>query len=439
MVFTENETTELKSTYTDDIRKEILAFANTRGGKIYIGVEDDGSICGVSNPDTIIQKISNSLRDTVKPDITMFLCFKTKSVSKKKIIEIDVQCGTHKPYYIASKGLRPEGVYVRQATSSVPASDFAIRQMIKDTDGDNYEDMRSLNQQLTFNKLSDEFKKRKLDFKKKQMKTLGLTDNSGLYTNLALLLSDQCPHIIKAATFAENDKSNFQDRFEFTGSLLQQLEDAYKYLDMRNNTRATFSGMYREDHFDYPDVAIREALLNAIVHRDYSVSASILISVYQNRIEIISVGGLAGGISYDDMMLGVSYCRNKKLADVFYRMKLIEAYGTGIEKIMSSYSGSKEKPDVKVSSGAYKITLPNLNEPEDEDDSTPSGTLGPNKNIEKTYSMFRKRKMLTRAEIEAALGVSTSTARRIIEQLLLAGLIKKYGSTRAAVYELVRK
>ena len=83
--------------------------------------------------------------------------------------------------------------------------------------------------------------------------------------------------------------------------------------------------------------------------------------------------------------------------------------------------------------------MPNLNEPEDEDDSTPSGTLGPNKNIEKTYSMFRKRKKLTRAEIEAALGVSTSTARRIIEQLLLAGLIKKYGSTRAAVYELVRK
>lgn len=302
-----------------------------------------------------------------------------------------------------------------------------------------FEDMRSLNQQLTFNKLKEEFEKRNLEFKRKQMKTLGLTDNDGLYTNLALLLSDQCPHIIKAATFAGKDKNNFQDRFEFTGSLLKQLEDAYKYLDMRNNTRATFSGMYREDHFDYPDVAIREALLNAIVHRDYSVSASILISVYQNRIEIISVGGLAGGISYDDMMLGVSYCRNKKLADVFYRMKLIEAYGTGIEKIMSSYSGREEKPDVKVSSGAYKITLPNLNEPEDEDDSTPSGTLGPNKNIEKTYHMFRKRKMLTRAEIEAALGVSTSTARRIIEQLLLAGLIKKYGSTRAAVYELVRK
>ena len=185
--------------------------------------------------------------------------------------------------------------------------------------------------------MQEEFQKRNLSLADVQMKTLGLIDSDGLYTNLALLLSDQCPHIIKAATFGGVNQEKFQDRREFTGSLLKQLDDAYAYLDMRNQNVATFKGLHRTDNRDYPETAIREALLNAIVHRDYSVLASTLLSVYSNRIELLSVGGLAGGVSYDDIMLGVSYCRNKKLANIFYRMDLIEAYGTGINKIMSSY------------------------------------------------------------------------------------------------------
>ena len=148
--------------------------------------------------------------------------------------------------------------------------------MIKETDGDNFEDMRSLNQELTFSKMQEEFQKRNLSLADVQMKTLGLIDSDGLFTNLALLLSDQCPHIIKAATFGGVNQEKFQDRREFTGSLLKQLDDAYAYLDMRNQNAATFKGLHRTDHRDYRETAIREALLNAVVHRDYSVLASTL-------------------------------------------------------------------------------------------------------------------------------------------------------------------
>ena len=436
MLFSESETVELKSIYIDDIKKEIVAFANTHGGKIYIGVESDGTVCGVADADFVVQQVSNAARDAIKPDVTMFMRYNVLILEKNKnVIEVEVQCGAHRPYYIAAKGLRPEGVFVRQGTSSVPASDTAIRQMIKETDGDNYEEMRSMNQELSFEKVTEEFKKRGLPFSDPQMRTLGLIDNDGLYSNLALLLSDQCPHIIKAAAFDGIDGQNFQDRREFGGSLLKQLDDAYAYMDMRNRTSATFEGLLRIDHKDYPEVALRESLLNAIVHRDYSISAGTLLSVYQNRIEIISVGGLAGGISYDDMMLGVSYCRNKNLANVFYRLQLIESYGIGMGKIMGSYNAFPSKPQVMVSSGAFKVILPNMNQTVPETKATVSNVRKGTLNKEQTLlALFKKEKKLTRPEVEEALGVSLSSARRYIQKLIHDGYISCEGQGKNTVY-----
>ena len=435
MDYAENETTELKSIYVDDIKKEIIAFANTFGGTIYIGIEDDGHVCGVANVDDVMQQVMNVARDGIKPDVTLFMHVHDIDTDEgKTIVAIEVQCGAHKPYYLTSKGLRPEGVFVRQGTSSVPASKTAIRNMIKETDGDNFEDMRSLNQELTFSKMQEEFQKRNLSLADAQMKTLGLIDSDGLFTNLALLLSDQCPDIVKASTFNGVNQEKFQDRREFTGSLLKQLDDACAYLDMRNQNTATFKGLHRTDHRDYPETAIREALLNAVVHRDYSVLASTLLSVYSDRIELLSVGGLAGGVSYDDIMLGVSYCRNKKLANIFYRMGLIEAYGTGINKIMSSYEASRRNPEIIITSGAFKFILPNRR-------GTPVNTV---KEDVASYVETERGNIVcsilsdhlphTRLEIEKALGTSISTTRRILQKLMDEGKISSTGTTKNVMY-----
>ena len=150
MSYQESETVELKSAVVDDIKKEIIAFANSDGGKLYIGVRDDGEVAGLDDPDGTALQVSNMVRDSIKPDITMFLHYQTIEEDGKKIIEISVQRGTNRPYYIAKKGMRPEGVYVRQGYASVPATDTAIRCMIKETDGDRFETMRCLDQELTF-------------------------------------------------------------------------------------------------------------------------------------------------------------------------------------------------------------------------------------------------------------------------------------------------
>lgn len=165
----------------------------------------------------------------------------------------------------------------------MPVSNPVILQIIKQTDGDNYEDMRSLNQELTFDEASKAFSAQKLDFGQQQMRTLGLPSSDSVYTNLGLLLSDQCPHIIKAATFNGTNQQSFQDRNEFTGSLQEQLSDACEYMPLCNQTHAAFSDLCRQEHKDYPDTALREALLNAITHRDYSFSAGTLICLFQTK------------------------------------------------------------------------------------------------------------------------------------------------------------
>lgn len=361
MKFQESETIELKAQVTEGIVKELIAFANMRGGTIYIGIADDGTIIGLDSPDLAAVQVSNKVRDSIKPDVTMFLHYETLQLEDSSVLKIDVQKGTNCPYYLAQKGLRPAGVFVRQRYSSVPASDDAIRQMIKETDGDNFETMRSLEQNLTFKAADQEFKKRKLNFEKAQMKSLGLIGEDGLYTNLGLLLSDQCPTTIKVAIYQDNDYQDFQDRREFTGSLFTQLEEVYQLLDLCNQTHARIQNLLRYDTRNYPDVAVREALLNSIVHRDYSVSDSSMIYIFPTSLEILSMGGLVPGLQLDDILNGVSRRRNKNLSEVFYRLHLIEAYGTGLHKIMAAYQKTSKSPALAISSSSFKIILPNLN------------------------------------------------------------------------------
>ena len=196
-MFTENKTTEFKRKYVDDIKNTIIAFANCDGGTLYIGVDDDGTVCGVDDIDDTMLRVTNAIRDAVRPDITMFVECHNDVINQKPVVCVTVQRGTARPYYLQRKGIRPEGVYVRQGASTVPATDASIISMIKETSGDSYEAARSLNQQLTFHKAADFFKKRKIEFGKSQMRTLHMIGEDNTYTNLAFLLSEQCTHMIK--------------------------------------------------------------------------------------------------------------------------------------------------------------------------------------------------------------------------------------------------
>ena len=433
MIFQESETVELKAIVVEDIKKEVIAFANCEGGKLYIGVQDDGTVSGLDNPDETSLQISNMVRDAIKPDLTMFLHYETVTVDGKKIVTVDIQQGTERPYYITKKGLRPEGVYVRQGYSSVPATNTAIRRMIKETDGDHFEEIRSLEQNLTFESAKKVFAERNVKFGLTQMKTLGMVTQNGVYTNLGLLLSDQCVHTIKAAVFQGTTQSEFKDRREFSGSLFRQMDEAYDFIDFRNQTHSTFDKLYRIDRRDYPETAVREALLNLLVHHEYSFRASTFISLYADRLEFTSIGGLVSGVSLKDITMGISVCRNSKLANVFYRLELIEAYGTGIIKIMEAYEGTGMTPQIETSDNAFKIILPNLNaipEPARQMQVNPEkGTLE-----EKVIALTNQRGFITRKEIEILLGIGQSSCGRLLKKMIENDLLIQEGKGKNTHY-----
>ena len=237
-----------------------------------------------------------------------------------------------------------------------------IRRMIKDSDGDVFEEMRTITQELSFDEAERTFKRYKVDFSKEKYIALGLRNiHDDQYTNLAMILSDQCQHTTKIAVFGDENNITFKDAKEFGGSIFKQLDDSYAYLALCNRTAATFKGLERVELPDYPEEALREALLNALIHRDYSYSGSIIINVNDSCIEFISIGGLLPGLSADDIRSGISQPRNRKLAEIFHRLKLIESYGTGIRKIYALYKACTAQPRIEVTANTFKLVLPNMN------------------------------------------------------------------------------
>ena len=406
--------TEFKREYSDGVKKTVAAFANTAGGMLYIGIDDDGTVVGVANPDETMLQVNGALRSGIKPDLTVFVDCKAEKIGEATVIAVTVQKGTACPYYLAGKGIRPEGVFVRHGASSVPASETAILSMIKETDGDKFEEMRSLNQKLTFETAKRFFDAKDLPFTANHRKTLYLQTTDGIYTNLGLLLSDQSAYGIRLAVFDGTEKAAFRDRREFTGSILAQVEAAYDFLEMHNRNRAKIEGLFREDRPDYPEGALREALLNAVVHRDYAFSGSTLVSLFDDRIEIVSAGGLPKGISLEDILLGLSMPQNEKLAGVFYRLGLIEAYGTGIPRIIRGYADCAKKPDLQATANAFKVTLPNRNT-----DAPPAPSRSVlSENEAKVMALLDAREEIVRGDVQAALGISQAMAVRVLRSLV---------------------
>ena len=345
----------------DSFSKSIISFANTEGGEIYVGIQDDETVIGVEDPDDVMTRISNVAHDTILPDVMPFIQIRTIDKDGKAVVKTTVSVGTERPYYLAAKGLKPSGVYVRRGSACIPLNEAGIRQMILETSGKSYEESRSMNQELTFDTLKKELNQRGMEFGPEQMRTLKLVGEDGLFTNLALLLSEQCSHTIKAAIFQGTDNAVFRDRKEFSGSLLKQLEEVYAYLDYYNKTEAAFQGLRRTDNRDYPEEAIREALLNSIIHRDYLFSGSTIINVFDDHVEFVSLGGLVTGISIEAIFMGASQSRNPNLAAIFYRLGLVESYGTGVRKIMRLYKDFEPMPVFQSAEGAFTVEMWNKN------------------------------------------------------------------------------
>ena len=434
----ESERIEYKSQMIDDIYKEVIAFANTDGGVIYLGIDDKGNLVGIDNVDETYTRLTNGIRDAIVPDVTMFVRY---VLQDNKVIQIEVGEGSYKPYYLKSKGMKPAGVYVRQGASSVQASPDQIRRMIKDSDGDVFEEMRSFAQELSFEEAERTFKRYQVDFSEEKYIALGLRNiHDDQYTNLAMLLSDQCQHTTKIAVFGDEANITFKDAKEFGGSIFKQLDESFAYLTLCNRTAATFKGLERVELSDYPEDALREALLNSLVHRDYSYSGSIIINVNDSCIEFISIGGLMPGLSAEDIRSGISQPRNRKLAEIFHRLRLIESYGTGIRKIYALYKGCAAQPRIEVTPNTFKLVLPNMNAAATASESAPEETekaplvITPQmKNVMEYLAEYGE---MNDEDLQELLNIKKTRAYLLARQMNENGLIEIIGRGTAKKYKL---
>jgi ATP-dependent DNA helicase RecG len=204
-------------------------------------------------------------------------------------------------------------------------------------------------------------------------------------------------------------------------------------LALCNKTSSVIKGVVRTDKQDYPEEAIREALLNAIVHRDYSFSGSIIINVTDYKMEFISLGGLLPGLSPDDIRSGISQPRNKKLVEVFHRLRLIESYGTGIRRIFNLYADCPEQPRIEVTSNTFKIVLPNMNavsvtEPHNISAVTPQ--------MQKVLDYIDEHGQITEKEISDLLGLKKTRTFTVAKQMRDLGLVKVVGRGESKYYTL---
>ena len=418
----ETENIEFKSQFTEDIYKEVIAFANTDGGIVYVGIDNNGNDVGLTDVDQEYTRITNGIRDAIMPDVTMFVRF---TIQENKVVRITVSEGSNKPYYLKGKGLKPSGVYVRQGTSSVPASPEQIRQMIKESDGDTFEEMRSIEQSLSFEAAANAFKKYGMPFGTEKYRVLGITQkNDELFTNLALIISDQCAHTTKVAVFGDDTNTVFKDNKEFGGSVFTQLEDTFNYLMLCNRTKATIKGLERIEKQDYPEEALREALLNALVHRDYSYSGSIIINVNDERMEFISIGGLLPGLSTDDIRIGISQPRNRNLAEIFHRLRLIESYGTGIRRIYKLYENCPAQPVIEATTNAFKIVLPNMNAVSY---AAPKQASPVTAQMQKVLNYISEHGQITDEEVQSLLGIKKTRAFNLVKQMREMELVQMIG------------
>jgi ATP-dependent DNA helicase RecG len=417
----EMQTYERKREYNQKAQNTMLAFLNTDGGTLYIGISDDGTVYGVDgNIDELARSISNSFRDSVTPDPSGYFKVEHEIREGKNIIVVTVERGSSVPYCYASDGLVPKGVYVRVGSNTVTATHEHIRQMIKDNGTGQFLTELSVEQNLTFGYANKIFSEKEVKFGDEQKQSLGLIRTDGRYTNLALILSDQCPYTTKAAIFEGQTKAKFKDRKEFTGSIFKQIEEVHSYLHVFNRIRGTFEGVYRVDHPDYPDISIRESYINALIHRDYYIEGSVLVSMFDDRLEFMSVGGVMPGVTHDLMRLGVSITRNEKLAQVFYRLNIIEAFGTGIPRIFGAYEKCSVQPEIPVIDGGFLIRIPNMNHALPMDTANGKITNGSSEQqLMDTFSGVS----FSKADAAKVLGISPSGAYKLLQRMVESGLL----------------
>ena len=409
---------EFKETITNTFLKTVSAFSNYDGGEILFGVDDDGNIKGLSDVKQACLDIENKINDSISPQPNYTL----EIQNNEQTIKLSVKSGLQKPYLYKSKA------YKRNDTATIEVDTLEFSRLVLEGKNIRFEELPCKDQELSFEILQSNLKEKiQIEtFNKDTLKTLNLYDDVNGFNNAAGLLADK-NHFpgIDIVKFGENI-SIIQKRitFENTSVLgiyekaLSVFRDYYQY--------EVIQGADRKMVEKIPEAAFREAIANALIHRVWDVDSQIRVSMFDDRIEVVSPGGLPSGITEDEYLSGkLSVLRNRNLANVFYRLGFVEIFGTGITRIKQIYSEASVKPSFEVSENAIQIVLPiyeeNANLTEDE---------------KVVYKLLSRNMLKSMSEIAPYISFGKSKTTKLLKDMEQKGVIAIEGKGKGTKYRI---
>ena len=412
----ETRTLEFKETITNTFLKTVSAFSNYDGGTILFGVDDEGKIKGLPDVKQACLDIENKINDSIspQPDYTLEI------QNNDQTIKLTVKSGLQKPYLYKAKA------YKRNDTATIEVDTLELSRLVLDGKNIRFEELPCEDQELSFEVLRRKLKERVHieTFNRDTLKTLNLYDDRNGFNNAAGILADQ-NHFpgIDIVKFGESI-SIIQKRVTF--ERISALDVYEKAIDVFRDyyQYEVIQGADRKKMEQIPEAAFREAIANALIHRVWDVDSQIRVAMFDDRIEILSPGGLPSGITEKEYLSGkLSVLRNRNLANVFYRLGFVEIFGTGITRIKQLYTEALIRPEFEVSENAIKILLPifvkNANLTEDE---------------KEIYKFLSKTMLKPISEIAPYIPFGKSKITKLLKDMEQKGVIAIEGKGRGTKY-----
>ena len=338
---TETNRIELKRELTDelDIEKEVIAFLNNReGGIIYVGIDKDGTVVGVKDIDDDMLKIKDRIRKNISPSPMGLFDVLAENIEGTAVIKIFLASGSDKPYYKTKYGMSTRGCYIRVGTAAEPMTTDMIEDLFAHRVRNSLKNIPSPRQKLTFRQLHIYYESKGLALNDAFAQTLDLLTDDGRYNYVAFLLADENNVSIKVAKYSGTDRLDLISNNEFGYcSLLKATDLVLDKLNTENYIQTRKTEKFRIDTPLWNKLAVREAVINAIVHNDYTNEVPPKFEIFSDRLEITSYGKIPAGLTEDEFFSGVSIPRNKELMRVFRDVEMVEALGSGMPVILSNY------------------------------------------------------------------------------------------------------
>lgn len=422
----ECETVEFKEKLNDKFEKEIVGFLNSnRGGSVYIGKNDDGVSIGISDMDGTQLQIKDRIKNNICPS-TMGL-FEIVTPPGGEYIQVIVSGGTQRPYYIKKYGMCPEGCFFRVGTSVEKMTEDMILTLFQKRDKRTLRTITSERQDLTFSFLRESFVKRGYEIGKNFYAQLELYDDEKRFNRLAYLLSDQFSSPFQYARYKGDDVFDLAESKTFSNqSILKSTFEILDFLQSRNAVYSKITPTGRKDEPKFHAIAVRELVVNAIVHNDYRGSGMPTFEEFPSRLEISSFGGLPDGFSKEDFLQGYSLPVNPELIRVFRDLGFAERLGTGIRRVLRFYP----REIFAFSPSFLRVSVPFAKEPTMKAEN--------NHDSKTVLDIIKENPTVTRDELCAILGKSVSTIYREIDTLKKQGVVVRVGSNKNGRWE-VRK